>query len=697
MRQLYRKLDQTKEWVENNYYHLPIEQQNASLVTVNAFWADYAQHAGDGPFFSTHLAEASRNFTEMMLALAVLDLPFEAAKHESAVAKPKFTLTPGSPMVVFYKAISPAALAKDKLPILVSQNFFRHGERYRHEGNERFDKYVTEEFLIHTVYGAHIVITNPTSARRKLDVLLQIPRGALPVSNGKYTRSVHIDLQPYRTQTFEYYFYFPAPGTLVHYPVHVAKNEDLIAFAQPFTFNVVEQATQIDRTSWDYISQNGTPAQVVAFLRDNNLGRVKLERIAWRMRDRDFFRQVAALLAQRHVYEHTLWSYGLYHNELAAAREYLKHRNDFLSQCGAFIDCKLVTLDPVERKTYQHMEYWPLVNARAHRLGKTRKILNDRFHQQHMRLMNVLAYRPALDDDDRMSIVTYLLLQDRVEEALDFFARVNAAKLATRIQHDYCTAYLAFYTARLEDARAIAVRHADHPVDRWRHLFANVAAQLDEVEGKNKNAKVVDKDDRDQQQAKLAATEPSFDFDVEARQIALTYQNMTACTIHYFPMDIELLFSRNPFVQQRGGQFAFIKPYATQTVKLDPEKAAHTIPLPQEFHSSNVMVEISAGGVTKSKAYYANTLALQLIETYGQVRITHAKTGKPLAKVYVKAYARLRGGRVRFYKDGYTDLRGRFDYASLNTNELDAVDRFSLLVLSDTDGATVREAAAPKR
>ena len=30
--QLYRKLDPTQEWAENNYYHVPIEQQTADLV-----------------------------------------------------------------------------------------------------------------------------------------------------------------------------------------------------------------------------------------------------------------------------------------------------------------------------------------------------------------------------------------------------------------------------------------------------------------------------------------------------------------------------------------------------------------------------------------------------------------------------------------------------------------------------------------
>ena len=88
---------------------------------------------------------------------------------------------------------------------------------------------------------------------------------------------------------------------------------------------------------------------------------------------------------------------------------------------------------------------------------------------------------------------------------------------------------------------------------------------------------------------------------------------------------------------------------------------------------------------------------MQVTENYGQLRVTHEATGKPLPRVYVKVYARSQDGQTRFYKDGYTDLRGRFDYSSLSTNELDQVQRFALLILSDDHGAEVREAAPPKR
>ena len=68
----------------------------------------------------------------------------------------------------------------------------------------------------------------------------------------------------------------------------------------------------------------------------------------------------------------------------------------------------------------------------------------------------------------------------------------------------------------------------------------------------------------------------------------------------------------------------------------------------------------------------------------------------PSSAVYAKVYARMRDGTVQFYKDGYTDLRGRFDYSSLSTNALDNVERFSILVMSDEHGAVVQEAAPPK-
>jgi hypothetical protein len=177
VRQLFRKLDPTQEWAENNYYKRLIQQQVADLVPVGEFWHDYAKLNRNGAYLSQNLATASRNFTEIMFALSVLDLPFEAGKHDVKFDGARMTFTPGSSLIAFHEEVREAN-NNLQIPILVSQNFYRNGDRFRDENGERFDKFITQEFVVHTVYGCQVVVTNPTSSRQKLNVLLQLPVGA---------------------------------------------------------------------------------------------------------------------------------------------------------------------------------------------------------------------------------------------------------------------------------------------------------------------------------------------------------------------------------------------------------------------------------------------------------------------------------------------------------------------------------------
>ena len=119
-------------------------------------------------------------------------------------------------------------------------------------------------------------------------------------------------------------------------------------------------------------------------------------------------------------------------------------------------------------------------------------------------------------------------------------------------------------------ARTIAARYVDYPVDRWRNAFLTLLNQLDEADGKN--PKVADAEDRGQRQGQLAATEPSFDFTLDARRINLAWQHVEQVRIDYYLMDVELLFSRNPFVQEVSGPFASIRPNATKIHLLDAQR-----------------------------------------------------------------------------------------------------------------------------
>ena len=378
-----------------------------------------------------------------------------------------------------------------------------------------------------------------------------------------------------------------------------------------------------------------------------------------------------------------------------AIRQFLQFAGSFVAQCGDWLDSPLLSIDPVARHAYEHMDYKPLVNARVGQLGRKREILNDRFYAQYERLLKILSYRRQLDSAEMMSVVYYLLLQDRVDEALHFFGRVNVEQLATRLQYDYFAAYLDFYKSEPKSARQIAAKYADYPVDRWQKAFANIVNQADEI-GKAA-VKVADKEDRTQTQTKEASSTPAFDFTVEAKRVKINYQNLKHVQVHYYQMDIELLFSRNPFVQGEAKQFSNILPNMTQTIDLPAKGSTFEFPLPEKLVNSNLLVEIVGAGQTQSQAYYSNALHVQTVENYGEVRVSLDKDSSPLAKVYVKVYARMKNGEVKFYKDGYTDLRGYFDYSSLSTNELDFVNKFSILILSEEHGAVVREANPPKR
>jgi len=731
VRALYRALGPTKEWAENNYYKRRIDEQDAELITVNAFWRDYAAWVAAGSkggFVSANVAEAHRNFPEMMLALAVLDLPFEAAKHTTKADNGQFTFTAGGPCILFHKEIKPVDGDKSAQgQLLVSQSFFRHGDRYRMEGNEKFEKYVTDEFLTGVTYGANVVVTNPTSSRVKAAVLLQIPQGALPILGSKATDSKQVRLEPYTTQTFEYHFYFPAVSAkagvkFAHFPVNVGG-----AAAKPMEFNVVAKLTQMDKASWDYVSQNSTEAEVFAFLEQNNLEALDLERVAWRCKQADFYRKLVGFMNQHHVVDGEIFSYAFLHNDAGTLGQGLK---DDALDFGPYFASKLVSIDPIELRSYEHLEYSPLVNQRAHRLGSEWRIANPAVLQQYTQLLTALAHKPQLAAMDSMSVVYYLFLQDRVEEALTRFKAIDASKLPTRLQHDYFQCYAAFYEGDVAAARKIAAAYGTHGSNeshrtyltpRWKTLFNEVLSQTDEIEGKATKPEKTDKPDREAQQAALASTEPGFDFKVEKQTISLNWKNLSEVTLNYYLMDPEFSFSSNPFVSQDAGRFSIIKPNKTATQTLPKDATKLDVPLPGEFTKANVLVEVIGAGKRQTQAYHANTLKLTLTETYGRLETRDVTTDKPLPKAYVKVYAKLNNGTVRFFKDGYTDLRGRFDYASLNAPEnaaapsgaempangldypmlkpaeLNNVSKLAVLVLSDTHGATVKEVDPPGR
>ena len=255
-------------------------------------------------------------------------------------------------------------------------------------------------------------------------------------------------------------------------------------------------------------------------------------------------------------------------------------------------------------------------------------------------------------------------------------------------------AYRAFYQAKPDEARAIAVKYANYPVNRWRERFTTVIAQADEIQGKAPT--IVSDDNRDQRQAQLAATEPTLELEVDGSIVTLSYEKLSNVQINYYEMDLEFLFSTNPFVSSSGGSFSVVQPNKTELLQLPDDKRTLGFELPRQYQSKNVLVEVIGGGKKRSQAVYSNELQISVSERYGILTVRHAKDGRPLPTTYVKIYALTNSG-PKFYKDGYTDLRGKFDYASVSTSDIGDARKFSVLVMSDENGATVLDAPVPQR
>jgi hypothetical protein len=556
------------------------------------------------------------------------------------------------------------------------------------------------------------VVTNPSGTAKTISVLTQLPQGSLPLEGGKFVRSQSLRLEPYSTQQVQYSYYFPASGEYTAYGAQATVDGKFGAESSFAKLRVLDKPESLDQETWGYVALWGTNDQVLEFLRSKNSQQVNLDLMAFRMQDKAFFDACLAELESQGLYNATLWAYSLRHRDASRISQFLSQNDTMVSRMGPVFKSPIAEANSASRYDYEHLDYRPLVLARSHQLGESRKILNDRLAYQYNRLLERIAYQSSIPVEDRMAMTYYLLIQNRIDEALAMFESVDAEKLTTKVQYDYFDAYLDFFRGRYDRATKITERYADYSVPRWRDLFAQIRLQVAQqaamVNGtapptsEGSASDVTDPiqrlllDSRQSMQMDLASEAPALDLKTTNGKLVLGFQNVKQIEVRYYLMDIELLFSRNPFVQQDGGALVAIQPNVTQAIELTDKRGSREIEIPKELANRNLLVEVTSGALRQSQAVYANLMSVTVVESFGRLQVTTGNN-QPVEKAYVKVYARHADGQVRFFKDGYTDLRGQFDYASLSTDDLDTTQKLSILVLHPERGALIREVAPPKR
>eukprot|EP01126_Amoeba_proteus_P053493 TRINITY_DN6520_c0_g1_i13.p1 TRINITY_DN6520_c0_g1~~TRINITY_DN6520_c0_g1_i13.p1 ORF type:complete len:1192 (-),score=285.06 TRINITY_DN6520_c0_g1_i13:75-3650(-) len=693
----YTEVEPGKQWAETGYYNLQKSQQGSGLVPVNKFWRDYASHAcGERkePFISQNFIYAYASFTEVMFVISLLDLPFVSSHNVPQYADGSLVLQTESPVVVFHKELRETETVSG--PILLSQHYFDPKEPTMVDSlGETVDKHITSEFIQYKPYATQVIITNVSQSEQKLEILRQIPVGALPLSNGFFTECMYVQIPSSSTQILNNFWYFPEVGSYHHFPVHISKNQKVVAFTPPTTLNVVSRCSTIDTKSWNYISQNSSTSELLAYLESSNLQDEKvvdLDQLAWRLCDKDLYLSVITLLRRRCLFNKKLWSYSLFHKDVETAREFLETLGAFSSIIKDLFHSSLYRVEQSE--CYEYQEFFPHVNARAHLFGSCTSEVFDKpsMKAQYSQFLENLFLKQHKDCRDFLMGCYYMLLQSRVEDAKALFQKVSPDSLgsSSQVQYHYLEAYLDFFNSFPTRAKEISEKYLDYPVVQWRNRFRAIKKQLDEICGEEEEEEAGSALSREQKLTLMTKRQSSIDFVVEKGVVHLTYTNLSECIVSFFQMDVELLFSLNPFAIEQLDQFSVVQPIRSIRVHLpSPGKdgrGGHDVVIPQELENTNLVVVVTGGGCQKSHIYYTHSLSVHFFVGAGQLKIMARDTGKPLSSVYVKVFAGSKEDSV-FHKDGYTDQRGRFDY--LSRSDAPSRQSFSILIVSETHGTLI--------
>ncbi|KAG0275558.1 hypothetical protein BGZ95_008650 [Linnemannia exigua] len=338
-----------------------------------------------------------------------------------------------------------------------------------------------------------------------------------------------------------------------------------------------------------------------------------------------------------------------------------------------------------------------------------------------------------------------------------------------QLQYDYLWAYLSLCVEvpadtsgpgldlDVSDVQTILDKYQDYPVERWSKMFKEMQLYVDEI---NQSLAVPDpstaavgghspavdgsSSDTDTKEHEGDDDKPevpvTVDFNIGAESVVtVRHRGVREVTVEYYSIDAEAMFSASPLTFADQGEnnestnssrdgdasnsYRLVKPNGVDTHTVKRAVAADgllMIPILPQYLNSNVMVSVTTSPPAANrtwKTYYSQTIVVQCLEQTGTIKViskaaTSATTtaaalenGRPIRGGYVKIYAEMKSGSAAFWKDGYTDLVGRFAYAQVSTGAdsatsnggggLSDVKRFVVFVDGGREGCVVKTLPVP--
>ena len=716
--QLFKEEGKSKEFCETQYYNKVFKNTDSkSFINPNHFFADLAEYWSQNDsirnigFKSDNILINPNNLTQIIFILSVLDLEEKTLPNSQNLVKDKglgLTIEANTNAYILTKEINETALNNDnKYALILAQMVFEA------DNVNKDDEKEPTKFLTNRTYLQKTIVTNISPDRITCEILMQIPEGSIPVDSDEYKIIETAEINSYISVFYEQKFYFPEEGNFKQYPPSASINDLVIAKSGLKTYEVVSniQLSKEEISSIDDVLNQGNKKEILEFIKNSKVIKEEdLEKIYWMLKDKDFYKQLINILKDKYIFNDNIWEYASSNEDIDSLQEYIhNHKNkEIFKSIGHEFDLTFLKLDKTNNAhILNHLDYYPVLKNRVFKLPKSKSILTVQLRDTYQDYISYLITLPQINDYEYMRLCYYLILQQRIKEATTIYEKINKKNIvgnnltSLELQYDYLTAYLDFSNGypKFEKAREIMKKYKDIAISSWKNMFNEIEDQLNEYDKKFDFDEKITEEEKEvsKKEKHKAESEEALSIELKDQEININYKNISDITVKYYLIDIEILFSRSPFVKKTKVDFGLVKPQKIETIKVENEKKEnkYLLKIPEELKNKNFFIEVSSGKKKENEIYNSSLLQYSVLESIGEIKVKDPE-GNSLPKVYVKCFCETNSGAIKFYKDGFTDLRGKFDYVSLNTDLVNEVKKFSILMVSEKYGSIIATCNPPK-
>lgn len=137
------------------------------------------------------------------------------------------------------------------------------------------------------------------------------------------------------------------------------------------------------------------------------------------------------MLQDRKIFNEVVWQFAFKHNDYETILDYLRNEKGQTILRSIKGQIEYIETEKLKVDSLNMFEYHPLLSNRVHNfMNSTKsKILNVQFQKTYKSFLQYIAQVPAPQPHHYILWTYYLLLQERIDEAIEMFKSINKKQL----------------------------------------------------------------------------------------------------------------------------------------------------------------------------------------------------------------------------------------------------------------------------